>query len=462
MNYKFTLFSALFVLWFSVVSGQETKIYGKVENAAGYVIKLKTYSDFISMKMWVIDECVVQQDGSFELKSTLSSTQVFILQIGFQKSEIYLEPNKTYQLSIKYDKDREQITFVNNPYLEYQFIDLPKDDLNNQISEFNFRADQFLLANFNRIYKNKERKLILDFGTEIKQLFDNPSDYLRVYIDFRLASLELNSGLQNRESVYKIHMQNKPFYALHDEYMRFFNQLFEKYLSVPNKYFDQNVLLQKIYENADLESIMALLKKDSMLENQKFREMALLKILYDLYFIPSGNHASIIKLIDEIGGSTDNSDHTQIAKNMVQQLTYLRPGTKAPAYIPEDLEGNNFNIPNQSKQITFVQFFTIPCNDCIREMDSIAELYQLYAEDVQFISVGIKTAPNTLLDLTKKYPWKILHTNDVFGIAEIYQINSLPAYFLIDSEGVIRQNPALVPWNGFSQFFKSEFKHLKL
>ncbi|PKP33787.1 MAG: hypothetical protein CVU00_09700, partial [Bacteroidetes bacterium HGW-Bacteroidetes-17] len=246
------------MLIFSFVSGQETKIYGKVDNAVGYVIKLKTYSDFFSMKMKEVDECMVHQDGTFELKTTLQSTQIFILVIGFQKNEIYLEPNKTYKVFIKYNKSREQITFVNNPYLEYQFVDLPKDDLNNQISEFNFRADQFLVDNFDRIYKNKERKLIIDFGTEIKQLFNNPNGYLKVYIDFRLASLELNSGLINRESAYKTYMQNQPFYLQHDEYMRFFNQLLEKFLFAPNKYFDRSILIQKIYGNADLESILAL------------------------------------------------------------------------------------------------------------------------------------------------------------------------------------------------------------
>jgi len=459
MNKKFTLFTILFVLLFSVVLGQGTRVYGKAENAAGYLIKLKTYSDFISLKMQEVDECVVQQDGSFELKTTLTSTQIFMLVIGFQKSEIYLEPNKTYKLLIKYDKSREQITFVNNPFLEYQFIDLAKDDLNNQISEFNYRADQFLVANFNRIYKNKERILIVDFGTEIQQLFKNPSGYLKVYIDFRLASLELNSGLKNRESAYKAYMQNQPLYSHHDEYMRFFNQLFEKYLSVPNKYFDQTVLLQKIYGNADLESILALLKKDPMLENSEFREMALLKILYDLYFIPSGNHDSILKLFDEISKHTEISYHVQIAKSMVLQLNYLQPGTKMPTYTLQDLSGNSLNIPNQSNQATFIQFFTIPCNDCIREMDSIAELYQHYAKDVQFVSVGINTPKNILNDLTKKYPWKFLFTGDVFKIAEIYQINTLPAYLLIDAQGVIRKNPALKPWIGFSQTFKSEFKH---
>ena len=459
MNKKYTLFTLLFVLLFSVLSGQETKIYGKAENAAGYVIKLKTYSDFFSMKMKEVDECIVQPDGSFELKTTLQATQIFILVIGFQKTEIYLEPNKTYKLFIKYDKSREQITFVNNPYLEYQFIDLPKDDLNNQISEFNFRADQFLVANFNRIYKNKERKLIVDFGSEIKQLFNNPGGYLKVYIDLRLASFELNSGLKNRESAYKSYMQNQPFYSHHDEYMRFFNQLFEKYLMAPNKYFDQSLMMQKIFGNADLESVSALLKKDPMLENTEFREMALLKFIYDLYFIPSANHASILKLFDEIAKRSGNSYHTQIAKSMAQQLNYLQPGTKIPAYTFKDLDGNNFNIPNQSNQATFIQFFTVPCNDCIREMDSIAELYQHYAKDVQFVSVAINTSKNILNDLIKKYPWKFFLTDKVFDIAEIYQINALPAYLLIDARGVIRQNQALVPWMGFSQSLKSEFKH---
>ncbi|PKP29995.1 MAG: hypothetical protein CVU00_14065 [Bacteroidetes bacterium HGW-Bacteroidetes-17] len=201
------------------------------------------------------------------------------------------------------------------------------------------------------------------------------------------------------------------------------------------------------------------MKKDPLLVNPEFREMALLKILYDLYFIFSANHASILKLFGEIGTRSGNSYHAQIAKSLAQRLNYLQPGTKIPTYTLKDLEGNSFTIPNQSNQATFIQFFTIPCNDCIREMDSIAVLYQHYAKDVQFVSVALNTPKNILNDLIKKYPWYFVLTSDVFKIAEIYQMNTLPAYLLIDAKGVIRQNPALVPWMGFSQSFNSEFRH---
>lgn len=457
---KFTLVGVLFSLLFIPSYSQSTKIYGTIENADAYTIQLKTFSDFLSMTEEVVDSFEISKYGTFELKTSLNATKLHVLVIGFQKAYVYLEPDKEYQLKIKYDKEREQITFVNKAQLDFEFIDLPNDALNHQIAEFNLKANEFLVSNFDQIYKRRNKKIVESFSKEIKESFQNSSGFLKNYIDFRLASIEYSSGLKNKAAIFKTYFEDKKILFDHDEYFQFFKEFFENYLMNPNPYFDTELLNRKIFNGDDLGSMLAILKQDPMLQQEKLRTMVLLKGLYDLYFYPSANKSTILSLFHQINQESPFETIKKVATNLQQKLTYLQPGTDFPKYFIDNLE-NDKRVSSQMRKAIFVNFFTIPCSACMREMDSISSMFNRYSDEVQFISIVLNTTEEELdkLHVAKKYPWQIKQAEQPFKLAETYQIRSLPAYFLIDSKGKILMNPAFQPWQGFSLAFKSVFNY---
>ena len=449
----------LLTLLFSPAFSQMTKIFGKAETAIGYMIKLKTFSDYLSMTEQQISECVIQPDGSFLLETDLSFTKMCILVIGFQKTEIYLEPGKSYELLIAYNHGNERITYVNTSKLDTKFINLPLDDLNNQIGDFNYQANNFLVKNFNRIYKNRDKNIINDFNTEIRQHFQNPSEYLTNYIDFRIASIEYNSGLKNRLTIFHNYFEGRDILYVNDEYMQFIRQLFENYLSAPNPYFDITQLRSEIFGKTDLEIIFSMFSKDPLLKNAALKELVLLNGLYELSFNPNVDKSTLCSAIEKIGQTSLFPKHKKIAFNLVRQLNYLQPGTKFPQDYLTQLKNKNF-CKDLDKAI-FINFFTLPCADCVREMDSIAGLFQKYSKEVQFVSIALNSTDDEVKKLVsvKKYSWQIFLATQAFELAEIYRIHSLPTYFLIDSNSKILMNPALVPWRGFSSAFGSVFEY---
>ncbi len=456
---KFTLLS-FFILIISSSFGQSTKIYGTAENASGYEIKLKTYTDFFSMTEQLLSESVVQKDGSFELKTDLKATKLCFLVIGFQRAEIYLEPGRTYHLSINYDKRNEQITFVNKAYLNFNFVDLPREDLNNQIGDFNSKSNEFLVANFDRIYKRRDKKIIREFSNSIYQDFKNPSAFLKNYIDFRLASIEYSSGLKNRLEIQHDYFQNGIIFYENDEYVHAFNELFDKYLMNPNPYFEVQQLRNEIFGDANLERIFSALDNDPLLKDQEFKELVLLRSLYELYFVPASNKDAIVSLIDDLGQKTLFPSIDKIALNFIHQLTYLQPGAEFPKHEILDISLIQ-NEAMRAEKLIFFNFFTFPCAECMREMDSIASLHEKYSKQVLFISIALNVNESEIEQLikAKKYAWKIIRATQPFILAETYKIKSLPSYFLIDSKRKILLNPALVPWKGFSPSFKSILKY---
>ncbi len=459
MNQKFVIL--LFLLaWLFPAYAQKTKIYGKVKNAQNYVIQLKTYSNFLSMTEQVIDECIIEDNGSFILETELQSTRLHVLAVGFQKAHIYLQPNNEYQVEINYDKESEQITFVNKSPLDFQFIDLDANDLNFRIADFNAKANDFLVAHFDQIYKRRNKNLIKGFSEEIKKSLENPSIFLESYIDFRLASIEYSSGLKDRVTIFEDYFLNKEILFGNDEYMQFFNEFFDKYLMKPNPHFNVQQLRTEIFSKGDFEHIYSILNKDPLLNSWDMKELVLLKGLYDLYFMPTTSKDDILRLINKIGQESSFAEIKKMALSIHDQLKYLTIGTDFPQAYVENLNPDLQELSTSAKA-TFVSFFSIPCSDCIREMDSIASIQKKYSKDVRFMSIALNTSENELNKLIKarNYSWEIKLASKPFKLAENYQLKALPAYFLIDTEARILINPALKPWKGFSESFRSVFKY---
>ncbi len=407
-----------------------------------------------------LDECVVHPDGTFRLSAELNETRLALLSIGFQEALIYLEPGKSYELLVNYDKTREQITFVNKPYLQLQFRNLPSDDLNMQMAEFNSRADQFLIANFNRIFKSKNRMVINEFRKELEETFQNPSPYLNASIHYRLASIEYSSGLIEKAALYESYFKNHKIRYHHDEYMAFFRQFFENYLSEPNIYFNNQELLNAIYKGAGLKAVKSLLAKDVDVDDPILKELVLINGLRGLYFKAIKYQAEILSLLIEISKESTIAANKNIAENLVYQLSYLKPGTIAPNIELSDLNGNTFQLNAENQKATFLHFFTFPCASCDQEMDSISVLYEMYKDRVDFVGVAINATVSNLKNFLseKGYQWSFVLSENPFELAEIFQLNVLPSYILVDEKGIIKKNPALVPWEGFQGAFKLEFR----
>jgi thiol-disulfide isomerase/thioredoxin len=461
MNKKILISTIIFCL-FTVfdLHAQITKIYGKVQNADGYLIELKKPTDYLSMHEQKASEDLIQEGGAFSMEIELKSTQLFFINIGLQKTEIYLEPSKSYEIFIQYDPQKEQISYVNKAYLEYEILNSDADELNNQIGLFNYKVNQFLISNFNQIYKRRNRNIISQFNAEIKSEFKNSSSFLKNYIDFRLASIDQTSGSKSRSEIYESYFQEEEVFFENDEAMRFFHQSFEKYLMKPNPYFELPQLMNEIFGKADLELVFSAFNNDPLLQSRLLKELALLKSLQELYFIPSVNKKNVLALMGKIGQKSIFPKIKNIAFNLVQELSYLRAGEQFPNdYLAEfDLIDR---MKNSDSTEVFLHFFTIPCADCVSEMDSISNIHKKYSKDVRFISVALNAKENQIdkLKKDKKYSWEIIVASQPFKLAATYRINSLPAYFLIDSNNEVVLNAALEPWRGFSSFFKSRFKH---
>jgi len=127
----------------------------------------------------------------------------------------------------------------------------------------------------------------------------------------------------------------------------------------------------------------------------------------------------------------------------------LNIGNKAPNIAEKGIDDKIINLSDLKGQIVLIDFWASWCGPCRRENPAIVALYNKY-KDKEFTNGKGFTIYSVSLDqsksrweeaiVTDKLGWPY-HVSDLKGwyakYAGVYQVNSIPASFLIDGNGVI-------------------------
>ncbi|QEK13394.1 redoxin domain-containing protein [Crassaminicella thermophila] len=118
-------------------------------------------------------------------------------------------------------------------------------------------------------------------------------------------------------------------------------------------------------------------------------------------------------------------------------------GDKAYDFTLLDREGNEIKLSDLKGKVVFLNFWTIWCGTCSKEMPYIQEIYEQYKDkDVVIAAVNVLGAEkvdmegvNKFLD-EKGYTFPVLY--DVDGEVSVqYKVRAFPTTYIINKEGYI-------------------------
>ncbi|RJP24838.1 MAG: TlpA family protein disulfide reductase [Deltaproteobacteria bacterium] len=130
----------------------------------------------------------------------------------------------------------------------------------------------------------------------------------------------------------------------------------------------------------------------------------------------------------------------------VKGIETLKPGTKAPDFKVQDLEGKEFHLASccgkDAVLLFFWSFFCGPCREEIPMINQVAREYQ--GKGLQVLGVNLdgremKKAIDKFV-VNEKISFRILFdelAGDAFRVADPYGVAGTPALFLIDRNGVV-------------------------
>lgn len=457
-KFLFVLF-AFSILTFDLFSGN-TRLSGVVENATGYTIRLKSFTDYISYQDTILAEASLDEQGAFDFHLDIDYPRTVILKLGFQTASFYVEPDKNYKLKVYYDPEREQISYLARYPLLFEFIDLPESDLNSLISEFNILSDQFLINNFDRIYRQKQIHLIDSLNYQAYSINRNGVVYFDELVEFRLADILLSAQSKNDQMIFFKYFGNKPIRYNHYEYMIFFNTFFYKYIQTKTMVLRPGELSLLINEQDNLEPLSNALKRDLMLLDNRMRELVILRDLYYFFYDFDFRPTKVLQHLKNLSENSAYSEHRGIAKNLIKRITALQPGSPIPDFSFTDLAGKQKTNKDYKGKYLLLNFWELDCSDCFKNIDSLEYLQKTYTNRLNVISVSSHKYVSDLKRIIgdENFSMDFLLASPDNRVYDDLKIRSLPAAILVDDQGKIVLYPAILPGRGFRNTFKSVFK----
>lgn len=460
---------------YSLSQSQDTEtIKGYAPSYVGQEVKIALVEDYFSLKDSVIGSAVVQQDSSFTIDFKVSETQKMIVYAGKNRSYMYVQPHGSYTVYLP-EKDKFEPYRPNGNQIELTFLDLDTLDINYKILQFQrwldeFVSDIYLLKSIKPIEfakKMESFKHTVDERYKISDTLirtaDNPTQYFKVFVRYTIASLDniQTASERNRYEKHDFYIKYFPVAYRNDAYMEYLSNFYDKMLprfsmEVSNRYY-----LGLLKSSPTL--IMRALGQEYTLLNLRIREMIMIKSLSEAYYTQNKfPQQNILVVLDSVSKHSLFEANAIIARNMLNRLTQVVPGGKAPFFHAINAQQDSVTSDDFKGKYLYIQFVDPSSNKSMLEIKPLIKLYENYKNEIEFITViqsDLKDSSGTFLNLI---PWKKYWITQQNTMLSDYKIETFPSYVLIDNSGYIVSAPALGPLpNGQYETIEKTFFYIK-
>ncbi len=422
---------AIFVMALIVSCKQEKANYalisGKIENAGGTEIEIRTYKKKVK-------KIKLSQDGSF--KDTIFNPKghyYFMTKKGIL--ELYLDNGFDIQITLDANQFYKTVTYKGRG-----------NEVNTYLLKFNSKVSELrknLYALEETAFLDKIDSFKKEVKKEIKGLDANFVKKQNKVLDYQRAIY-----LGNYEVIHKRITKNKDF-KVSDTFP---NSL--KNIDLENnKDFDEFSIYQQLIENVFYENVQKEVarsgKEDYKVALEKLRKMKEGSIrnslLYDLIFttLNADSKKEIYRAIIEL--STD--------EELKNQLKKLAKGSLSPTFENyENYKGGTTSLKDFKGKYVYIDVWATWCGPCKKQIPFMKKLEKKYhGKDIVFISISIDK-------LKDKEAWKkMVKESEMTGIQLLadknwksdfiksYNIKSIPRFIFLDKKGNIIDADAPIP-----------------
>ncbi len=140
-------------------------------------------------------------------------------------------------------------------------------------------------------------------------------------------------------------------------------------------------------------------------------------------------------------------------KRYASQFEHLYPGKPAPDASAYDINGKTYQLSSFKGRVLYIDVWATWCGPCKREIPHLQQLEQEYhGKDIEFISISTDRDINAWKNFLEKETMSglQLHQSDnpSENMSNLYMVNSIPRFILIDKQGKIVSSDAPRPSSG--------------
>ena len=134
-------------------------------------------------------------------------------------------------------------------------------------------------------------------------------------------------------------------------------------------------------------------------------------------------------------------EYTEAVQAALYKALKLQPGQPAPEFTLYDLDGQPVSLSQFKGQVVLLDFWASWCAPCIGDLPDLRRIKKKAADKpLVFLNLSLDTDEAAWREAVDKHEIEGVHVRaDGWGadVAKSYQVNSLPSYYLVDSQGLI-------------------------
>ena len=138
-------------------------------------------------------------------------------------------------------------------------------------------------------------------------------------------------------------------------------------------------------------------------------------------------------------------EYNEAVQAVMYKALKLQPGQPAPEFTLHDLDGQPVSLSQFKGQVVLLDFWASWCGPCISDLPDLRRIKEKTADwPVVLLNLSIDTDDAAWREAIDKHEIKGVHVraNGISSdVAKSYQVNGIPSYYLVDSQGLIVERP---------------------
>lgn len=457
----------LVVLFATILSAQaqtpNITIRGRAANADGKVIELYKYSDQLGRAEVLLDKTTISASTGFELKMYAKYTTLVFLQVENYSQSFYVESGRTYEVIIpKFDWsiDEKRNVHLAPEALPVIFENLPKDEVNFRINEFDALVDSFITANrYSFDLKFHPQRRYYDTLCQLveKRLPDGKNNFFNRYKKFSLAELKYKLHFDSRKGMYNKYIAGQPILYYDENYMSLFFTMFGNSVSGGNRY-NSIQRLSRWVNGGNMTTYMDSIGLDPLLRNEQIRELVAIQALKESFYKTRYyKQEKVLAALEWIRLKSKFPEHRELIRNIESLLSQNSKGGEVASFTLPDVDKKMVSLDSFKGKWIYLSFVRVGEPHSLKEIETLAFFKDsIYAKskNVEFVTICCDREFQKMYHFLRnnkrgsRYNWTWLHFNNNFRLLEKYGVVSYPTFLLINPDGKLQYSITPTPGSG--------------
>ncbi len=455
------------ILWLCslVVVASPAKLKGVAAQYAGMNLVIEAYDNFIAGTLNPIAVIHVDKKGVFECDVDVHEITLGFIDLGGYRAQMFIEPGVEYEIVLPPNVPRPDAERFNPFYQPEEIligmVDREKSKLNMAINKLDEEYEDL----FNKNAVDLVRRQFYRLGDEMITTLDSvdtgiDNEFYNQYLLYRKAVFFSLPRSRQVPLVIRNFFDSQEVGYNNPAYWDAVKSIFTGYLDSYQRTARGRKFGSVFNADNSFAAISQALGADTLFRNQAFREMLLLKHIYDSYYAGYIDVGRATLLLDDAVNSASDSRLRTMAVGISAKINYLRQGSPAPTFTLRNFKGKEVSLEDFKGKFVYLAFLHTENYACLKDMPALNAIQDRFKKDLVVLGVITNENQDNAESYFKKSKFSWIPLPFTFGqkIVFDYNISVLPSYFLINPEGKMSLSPAPKPDENFDKVYIDIFQ----